>query len=174
MNKTTLEPSEIEFLCEDELVEIIPRISMKELDLISGTIGPLVVNVPCQVPLWLALRLRKRGECSIKQPKWLTQESLTELLKKEKAGEPFQEFPSRYIEMGLLLIEAASKDFQKPHEVKVILEDCMSVRECKVKNSLPRISTSAMDTSGMSLMEQNRHRLLLTRALYMLYKMKEK
>lgn len=175
MNKfQTLECSEIEFLCENETVEIIPRISMKEIDLISGTIGPLNVNIPCSVPLWFAIRLRKRGECLIKQPQWLTQEYLSEVLKKEKSGEQFQELPFRYIEMGLLLLHFASKDFQKAREVKTLLEDLMNIREMKVKNSLPKSITSAMDTTGMSLMELNKNRLFLTNALYMLYKMKEK
>jgi|SRR5690606_4956580 len=170
----TLECSEIEFLCENESIEIIPRISMKEIDLISGTIGPLNVNIPCTVPLWFAIRLRKRGECVIQQPKWLTQEYLVDMLKKEKSQEQFQELPFRYIEMGLLLLNVASKDFQKAREVKTLLEDIMSIRELKVKNSLPKTTTSAMDTTGMSLMEQNKNRLFLTGALSMLYKLKEK
>ena len=46
---------ELEFLAEDEMIEIIPRFSFQEIGLLSGSIGPFQVIrwLTCQLP-WLS------------------------------------------------------------------------------------------------------------------------
>jgi hypothetical protein len=52
--------SENEFLAEEELVTIMSGINYREFQFLAGNFGPLVAGMPCVVPLWFAITLRKR------------------------------------------------------------------------------------------------------------------
>ena len=96
----TLTAAEIEFLGEDELITVTPCFRMKAIKLMSvssavvanlasvrcladgtglartyhvmqGTYGPFVPSVPTEVPLWLAIQLKKAKQCKITPPEWL-------------------------------------------------------------------------------------------------------
>ena len=60
MNLGYYNPAEREFLCEDEIVEIIPNFRGDRLSLISGNFGPFKPAKPVNVPLWLAIYLKQR------------------------------------------------------------------------------------------------------------------
>lgn len=87
----------------------------------QGTYGPFIDNVPIQVPLWLALQLKKIGHCHISPPEWLTvgalvlsdrdytieqslAENLRQILKQEREELNFASLPSHYIEISELLL----------------------------------------------------------------------
>lgn len=127
------------------------------------------------VPLWLAIALRKRDKCTIKQPNWLTVKELSKKLQQEKnkKEEGFEEFPFHYLEIGLQLLEVASQDFEDAEKIRVLLEDCMNIREHKFQSSLPKHSISGIDVTNISAMELNKNRLFMTKAMYMLQKLKE-
>ena len=58
---------EIEFIAQDEDIEIIPSFSMEEeFTLCQGSFGPFEVNIPALVPLWVGISLRRRGKCKKK------------------------------------------------------------------------------------------------------------
>jgi len=82
---------ELEFLAEEELVEILPRMRIDRLHFISvcvsnaaradliadpdelqGTFGPFSPSMPVKVPLWLALALKEATKCDIQCPEWMT------------------------------------------------------------------------------------------------------
>ncbi|CAI5516215.1 unnamed protein product, partial [Closterium sp. Naga37s-1] len=63
--------SEIEFIAENELVSIVPNFRADALHLHAGDIGPFRPQIALQVPLWLAIALKKRAKCSIQPPPWL-------------------------------------------------------------------------------------------------------
>lgn len=71
-NSDSLQWTELEFissqLCK---VEIIPKFSAPEIKLLGGTFGPFNPPWPTEVPLWIALDLRKRKKCTIRPPAWL-------------------------------------------------------------------------------------------------------
>nr|KYP41008.1 DNA replication complex GINS protein PSF2 [Cajanus cajan] len=60
---------ELEFVAEDEIVDIVPNLKMGPLNFISVinylNTSTLIIT---QVPLWLAIALKKRGKCSICPP----------------------------------------------------------------------------------------------------------
>lgn len=68
-----LRPSaaEIEFFAEDTSIKILPKFSNDVFQLISGAVGPFRPSHPTEVPLWLAVMLRKRNKCTIMVPDWL-------------------------------------------------------------------------------------------------------
>ncbi|PSS32581.1 DNA replication complex GINS protein, partial [Actinidia chinensis var. chinensis] len=63
--------AELEFLAEDQMIEIVPNMRMESLNLISGDFGPFHPQISTQVPLWLAVALKKRGKCTIRPPEWM-------------------------------------------------------------------------------------------------------
>ncbi|CAN0521576.1 unnamed protein product, partial [Scytosiphon promiscuus] len=58
-----LTAAELEFIAEDELIEIVPKFKHGPLHLIQGDFGPFVPQARAKVPLWLAISLKKRQKC---------------------------------------------------------------------------------------------------------------
>ena len=46
----------------------------------QGDYGPFQPNIPVQVPLWLALLLKKRNKCRVQAPEWMQPDKLKGLL----------------------------------------------------------------------------------------------
>ena len=55
-----LTAAELEFIAEDQLIEIVPKFKHGPLHLIQGDFGPFVPQARAKVPLWLAITLKKR------------------------------------------------------------------------------------------------------------------
>lgn len=55
-----LTAAELEFIAEDQLIEIVPKFKHGTLHLIQGDFGPFVPQARAKVPLWLAITLKKR------------------------------------------------------------------------------------------------------------------
>ena len=66
-----MDPSEVEFLAEKEMVTIIPNFSHDEVFLIGGNVGPFNPSLPMKVPLWMAINLKQRQKCRIQPPDWM-------------------------------------------------------------------------------------------------------
>ncbi|KAJ4844142.1 hypothetical protein Tsubulata_020592 [Turnera subulata] len=58
--------AQVEFMAEDETVGIVPNLHMEALNFISGDYGPFYPQIITEVPLWLAVALRKRGKCTVR------------------------------------------------------------------------------------------------------------
>jgi GINS complex subunit 2 len=122
--KGSLSENELEFFAEFEYIEILPKFSMEEIDLVEGTVGPFESNVLVKVPLWMGCTLRKKGVCKIIQPKWLTVEKLKEILQEEKLEQRQQDFsslPFYFLEIGLILLKYSNlngSDFEKSENIK--------------------------------------------------------
>ncbi|CAN6926303.1 unnamed protein product, partial [Brassica oleracea] len=59
---------QVEFMAEDEMVEIVPNMNMEPLNFIA---------IPTQVPMWLAVALKRRGKCTFRPPAWLSVGEIT-------------------------------------------------------------------------------------------------
>uniref|UniRef100_A0A7N0V6P0 DNA replication complex GINS protein PSF2 N-terminal domain-containing protein n=1 Tax=Kalanchoe fedtschenkoi TaxID=63787 RepID=A0A7N0V6P0_KALFE len=69
---TLFSAEEVEYVAEDELVEIVPNMRMDALNLVCGDFGPFMPQIATPVPLWLAIALKKRGKCAISPPEWMS------------------------------------------------------------------------------------------------------
>ncbi|KAF1983067.1 GINS complex, PSF2 component [Aulographum hederae CBS 113979] len=78
-----LTPPEVAFLCEMELVTVIPRQRLDGLELLGGPTPPLTPPLRANLPLWLALLLKRQRRCNILAPPWLHPASLTSILETE-------------------------------------------------------------------------------------------
>ncbi|KAL8143237.1 hypothetical protein V2J09_016269 [Rumex salicifolius] len=177
---SSFSPPEMEFLAEDEIVEIIPNMRMEPINLISasllftsGDYGPFRPQIATQVPVWLAVALQKRGKCTIQPPVWMTVERLTQVLEAERESpREFQPLPFHYVEISKLLFDHARDSIPDIYMVKSLIEDIRDVRFHKVELGLETISarTHAVKLKNLSAMEVNLVRPFLVRTLQVYYK----
>ncbi|ODA77915.1 hypothetical protein RJ55_06518 [Drechmeria coniospora] len=78
-----LVPSEVAFLCDMELVTVLPRQRLESIDLLAGTTPTLRPPHRSNLPLWLAILLKKQRRASIVPPPWLHPDSLREVIHHE-------------------------------------------------------------------------------------------
>ena len=75
-----------EFFAEDTLISILPSFKHAQVHLIHGDFGPFTPSIPVQVPLWLALTLKKLHKCTIECPHWFEVDKLEETLRLERTS----------------------------------------------------------------------------------------
>ncbi|KAI0478585.1 GINS complex, PSF2 component [Xylariaceae sp. FL0804] len=78
-----LVPTEVAFLCEMEMVTIVPRQRLESVPLLSGKTPALRPPHRAELPLWLALLLKKQRRANIVPPPWLLPASLQDLVHQE-------------------------------------------------------------------------------------------
>lgn len=83
-----LTPSEVSFLCEMEMVTVVPRGRLDGIELLSGTTPPLRPPHRAELPLWLAILLKKQRRANIVPPAWLHPASLAEIIRQETREDP--------------------------------------------------------------------------------------
>ncbi|KAI5302800.1 DNA replication protein psf2 [Ascosphaera pollenicola] len=83
--------SEVNFLCEMELVTVIPRQRLEKLDLLGGPTQPLIPSRRAQIPLWLALLLKRQKRARIMPPAWLNVDNLSMILELETDNAKLQD-----------------------------------------------------------------------------------
>ncbi|MCJ1450964.1 DNA replication protein psf2 [Mycoblastus sanguinarius] len=154
-----LTPPETAFLCEMEMVTVIPRQRLEGLNLLGGPIPPLQPPHRTPLPLWLALLLKRQRRANILPPPWLSPPSLIAILEMEKSSPSFSPPPSlpphvttsppflpsatadappdalpyHWLELGEMLLEAASDDVAEPDNVRRLMRDLREVRMAKMR-----------------------------------------
>ncbi|KAL7746732.1 DNA replication protein psf2 [Sorochytrium milnesiophthora] len=145
-------PEELEFVAENQLVVVEPT---------SRALTPLRKQ---RVPLWLAIALRKRALVKVVAPRWMTLESLQEMLKEEHAQPGFSELPLHYMEIAKLLLEAASDDIPDAPAITSLLQDLREIRRSKIREGVSVIDESHVRLDNLGLMEINEIRPTFTTA----------
>ncbi|KAI1277971.1 GINS complex, PSF2 component [Xylaria sp. FL0933] len=85
---TGLVPTEVAFLCEMEMITIVPRQRLESIPILSGKTPALRPPRRADLPLWLALLLKKQRRANIVPPPWLLTSSLQELVHAETNLDP--------------------------------------------------------------------------------------
>ncbi|KAJ3172355.1 DNA replication protein psf2 [Irineochytrium annulatum] len=165
-SRNTFSPAEIEFIAENDIIKIVPSIRMDELRLMNKTYGPFNPPIGVDVPLWLALLLKKSGKCRIEIPGWMEADALRQSVENEKMMEGFLVMPFHYVEIGHMLITHASDDIPSLSVVIEAFKVLRDLRQYKMQRGLklmkPDIGALAMD--GLSLMEINEIRPVFSKA----------
>lgn len=136
----TLTTAENEYLSEETLISITSGINHQPFLFISGSYGPLQAGFPCEVPLWLAITLRKRGKCTIAIPDWMSVRSLEQNIANERHQVIFEELPFHYREISQLLLNHAREDITSPDRVQVLLQDLENIRMDRARLGLLNMS----------------------------------
>jgi GINS complex subunit 2 len=141
--ETTLSPLLLEFLSEETPITIICSFNLNQIRLFSGTFGPFRAGIPIQVPLWLAIQLRKKDKCRIQPPEWMSIDRLQRILFEErKLGnqEELQPLPYGYKEISSILLHLAPQDFENQASIiRTLIEDIENVRSVKIRKGMPSI-----------------------------------
>ncbi|VDN59885.1 unnamed protein product [Dracunculus medinensis] len=106
-----MDPNLCQFVAENELIQIIPNFNYEKLYLICGDVGPFEAGIPLEVPLWMAIRLKKQHKCRILAPEWFNVESLRKFIDaetREKGG--LTPVPRYFREFSNLLLLDAKDD----------------------------------------------------------------
>jgi GINS complex subunit 2 len=174
--------AELEFFAEDELVTIVPKFPSPALELTCGKFGPFVPDVPCEVPLWLAIAWRRNLRCRVQAPRWLRKEQLAKVKRDERdsALSSLQAVPHAYIEIATLLLQHCAEDIDDVHEVRSLLEDIENLRQHKIRLGLQNMAAEQaqaplqfLKVNNASAMEVNAIRPILLTTMtrfYSLYK----
>ncbi|KAI0431635.1 GINS complex, PSF2 component [Xylaria sp. FL1042] len=83
-----LVPTEVAFLCEMEMITIVPRQRLESIPMLSGKTPALRPPRRADLPLWFALLLKKQRRANIVPPPWLLSSSLQELIHAETNLDP--------------------------------------------------------------------------------------
>eukprot|EP00949_MAST-11_sp_MAST-11-sp1_P003254 g3254.t1 len=138
----TITPAEREFFAEDEKVVIMPNFTGGMINLIAGNFGPFQPQMKVEVPLWLAVALKKRNRCNIQPPVWLNADYLDVKLKEdqEERNRPTLQgentrypLPFYFIEISHVLLNEAPDDVEDSERVRCLLEDIQNLRMAKLR-----------------------------------------
>ncbi|CAH1270361.1 DNA replication complex GINS protein PSF2-like [Branchiostoma lanceolatum] len=164
-----MDPAEVEFLAEKEMVHIVPNFSMDRMYLIGGDIGPFNPGLPVQIPLWMAINLKQRQKCRIQPPDWMDVEKLQEKKEEEEGSQFFKPMLNKhYMEVAQLLLTHATDDIPRADEVRTLIKDIWDIRTAKLRTSVDKFVSeqeSHAQLDDLSLMEINTMRQFLTQAL---------
>ncbi|KAH7391586.1 hypothetical protein BKA64DRAFT_677981 [Cadophora sp. MPI-SDFR-AT-0126] len=83
-----LTPAEVAFLCEMEMITVVPRQRLESLNLLAGPTPSLRPPHRASIPLWLALLLKRQRRANILPPPWLLPSSLERILSYETETSP--------------------------------------------------------------------------------------
>jgi GINS complex subunit 2 len=141
----------LDFTAEEILVVIIPSFTHPGFDFISYKIGQVDSGLPIEVPLWLAITLRKRGKCKIKIPDWLKVEYLEKLVKVESSEHQrnLGVLPFQFAELANIFIMYAKEDIDQPERVAALIQDLSNIREDRIRLGISSISESIRNGSSI-------------------------
>lgn len=118
-----MNPAQVEFLAENQFVEVIPNFSHDKLYLICGEVGPFRPGIPVQVPLWVAINLKQRQKCRLTAPDWMNVEVLTTAKEEESQSRSFTRMPcEHYMVTTQLILSAAPHDIANADEVRTLVK----------------------------------------------------
>jgi GINS complex subunit 2 len=80
----TISRDELNFFATEELITIKPNFYFGVMNLVGGQYGPFRPNKLIDVPLWVAVDLKKRGKCYFEIPPTYSPESLAQLIRMEE------------------------------------------------------------------------------------------
>ncbi|XP_031849738.1 DNA replication complex GINS protein PSF2-like protein [Nomia melanderi] len=169
-----MDPSEVEFLGEKELVSIVPNFTFDMIHLISGSVGPFRAGIPVKVPIWLAVNLKQQQKCRIIHQDWMDADILNEAKEEEKLSKLFTKMPSNhYIDEAQLLLSHGSEDIPDSDRIRTAIKDIWDIRMSKLRTSISAFLKSEglhAKLDHLTAMEINSVRPLLPHALDQMYR----
>ncbi|CAE6474657.1 unnamed protein product [Rhizoctonia solani] len=158
-------PQELEFIASEELVSIVPTVSMERIRLMSGVYGPFRPPARVKIPLWFAASLKLKRKCYIVPPDWLNVEWLQEKLKEETTQDSFSKMPFRYLEISKILLDVAYEDITSSEKVRNLLKDIREARQAKLRAGLKDLDHLQLSFPNICAMEINELRPFFIKAM---------
>lgn len=118
-----------------------------------------------EVPLWVAIILKKQSRCNIIAPTWLSEDSLKAAYEAEASNMTrfSNKLPWEWIEVGELVLTSAPDDLAcPPHIIRNLLRDIREIRQAKVRAGLKSLDPTYMQIDNVGAMELNEIRQFVT------------
>ncbi|KIY49454.1 GINS complex, PSF2 component [Fistulina hepatica ATCC 64428] len=163
--RTSLAPPELELIASQDLIEIVPLVSMERIAFICGAFGPLRPPRKAQIPLWMALNLKQKKKCHIVAPDWLFVDYLQARLTDETTKAEFSRLPFRFAEISKALLDVASDDLEQPDKLRSLLKDLREARQAKSREGLEKLDHSELSLPNFCSMEINEIRPVFVEAM---------
>ncbi|KXS14897.1 DNA replication complex GINS protein PSF2, partial [Gonapodya prolifera JEL478] len=167
-----LSPAELDFLACCEFVSITPLERVDQVKLISASYGPFRPPVKADIPLWLALSLRKRRKAQINPPKWMDPENLQKKFEEEVANDQFSLLPFHTFGVAKALLDNCQEDIRStgwdPDQIRTLLKDIRERRQHKARQGLGVLDGKYLQLDNITLQELNEIRPFFSRANAML------
>ncbi|KAL8719819.1 MAG: hypothetical protein Q9225_003222 [Loekoesia sp. 1 TL-2023] len=191
-----LAPPEVAFFSEMELVTVVPRQRLEGIQLLGGSTPPLNPPYRTSLPLWLAILLKRQRRANILPPPWLSSSSLETILQLETstpqfsdapplprssstsippsppfllnatADAPSDALPYHWLEIGEMLLEAASDDIPEPDTVRRMMRDLREVRMAKMRAGVDVLEgVREVKMNGVGAMEIAEGRAFISRVV---------
>ncbi|GAB5590883.1 DNA replication protein psf2 [Umbelopsis nana] len=162
--QTQFSPEEIQFIAANDPISIIPNFTMEKMDFIQASYGPFMPPLQAEVPIWLAVALKKNRKCTIVPPTWLSKDHLQETLLLEESSADLVKVPFHYMEIVHMLFDVAPDDIPDIEPIRKLLKDIRECRQRKTRDLLEKIDGSRLELHNMSRMEINEIRPLFSAA----------
>ncbi|KAJ2467356.1 DNA replication protein psf2, partial [Coemansia sp. RSA 2320] len=134
-----------------------------------GVVGPFRPPQKTEVPLWLAVMLKRTNRCRIVAPKWLAFEHLRDLCRREEQPDAmFTRLPVHYLEIAHMLLTHAEDDLVEPQGIRRLLQDLREVRQSKTHEGLRMLNSQQLQMDNLSAAEINEIRPLFRHSFDML------
>lgn len=168
--QNTFSPEELQFLVENEPIQIFPRITTRErssmrserskwnmLTMDDHNLNNMVAMQSTTVTLWIALLLKQQDKCNIIPPSWLTNKALDKAIQYEKQNKlRFSRMDWNWLPLSEMLFKKAQDDFHDPiHELRSRIQDLREIRQVKVIQGLKFLNESHLQLDNLSLFEIN-------------------
>jgi len=115
--------------------------------LLCSQFGPFHPNVTINVPLWLALALKKRGSCTIILQPWFQTDKVGRCCMREKHDKnKLQLVPFHYVETAHTVSKYLKEDMPQEVELQSYLDDIISVRQNKIRELFCQLTRTDVDS----------------------------
>ena len=124
MWRDLINASEIDYISENYLIEIIPSFHAEKICLVSGEYGPFKPNKIIKIPLWLAVKYRTNNQCKIIIPSTYENSYLNGVLESEKENKTsLFDLPPNFFEISNILFNNAEDDFEDIKKTRCFVAD---------------------------------------------------
>lgn len=119
-------------------------------------------SIPIEIPLWMAMILKKQRFCRMMTPVWLSVARLKEYLNFERNNPyKFAALPWSWMVISKIFINQFPEDLvneDKISELRSILQDIREIRISKVQRGMEILNESHLQLDNLSLLEINEFR----------------
>ncbi|XBW37609.1 hypothetical protein QEN19_003190 [Hanseniaspora menglaensis] len=119
-------------------------------------------SIPIEIPLWVAMILKKQRFCRLVTPSWLSVARLKEyLIFEKKTPYKFSALPWSWMVISKMFINQFADDLPKEDsvtELRSILQDIREIRMAKVQRGMEILNESHLQLDNLSLLEINEFR----------------
>lgn len=161
VNSTYLDSPEHEEM-EDEEASEFDNFDWSFITTDHNVLRQIKSLIPIEIPLWMAMILKKQRFCRLVPPTWFRERKLKEFLMFEKKNPyKFSSLPWNWMIITKLFLNKFQEDLDSESNIDTIrglLQDIREIRMAKVQKGIEILNESHLQLDNLSLLEINEFR----------------